>query len=169
MRTVTPANEENLVTIPALIFMSTCLIIAPAGACRAEIAGGYPLHIAAEYPARASESWVTYAASIVSSEARDVPSADLAIACTIYRDVQRGYHPWRLYGNPGRWHGYGTPDADDYAAVRTALGGGCEDVPNFRYFGNFNDMHYFRRQGWLGEQPLSLYVGAGGACVVGIP
>ena len=156
-------------TIPTAIFMSTCLMIAPAGVCRAEVAGGWPLHVADEYPAWASESWIIYASHIVSSEARNVLSADLPVACTLIRDVQRGYHPWALYGNPGRWHGWGTPDAADYAAVRTALGGGCGGVPNFRYFGSWRDLDYFRRMGWLGEQPLSLYVGAGGACVVGIP
>lgn len=156
-------------SVPTATFLAFCTAIAPAGVCNAEVADGYALHVPDEYPAWATATWVEYAAHITASESRNVPSSDLPIACTLVRDVERGYHPWRLYGNPGRWHGWGAPDTADYAAVRTALGGGCEAVPDFRYIGNWNDMHYFRRQGWLGEQPLALYVGENGACVVGVP
>ena len=160
-----------MMTLSTATFLALCTAIAPHGVCRAEAAGGYALHVAAEYPAWASEAWITYASSIVSSEARNIPSARLPVACTIYRDVElRGYHPWRLYCEDCRWHGYGAPDAEDYAATRMALGGGCGEVPNFRYFGNFSDdLRYFQRMGWLGEQPLALYVGEGGAMVVGVP
>lgn len=157
-----------------IVVLAACLTLAPMGACVAEMDTGSleGLRMVDKYPAWASENWITYAASIVSSEARNVPSADLAVACTIFRDIiLREYSPWQLYCDDSlcRWHGYGKPDDADYAAVRTALGGGCESVPNFRYVGNLQDIDYFRRQGWLGEQPLALYVGQGGAMVVGVP
>ena len=161
----------KFMSVPTATFLAFCTAIAPAGACRAEVAGGYALHVADEYPAWATSAWVEYAAYITASESRNVPSSNLPIACTLVRDVTlRGHHPWRLYGNPGRWHGWGVPDTADYAAVRTALGGGCEDVPNFRYIGNLRDLDYFQRMGWVSEQPLSLYVGNNGrSTVVGVP
>lgn len=122
------------------------------------------------YPTWATEPWIDYAAHIVASESRNVPTSDLPIACTIVRDVTiRNYHPWNLHGNPGRWHGYGHPDIEDYAAIRLALVGGCDEIPNFRYFGCMNDMGYFMRHGYVEDQPLSLYIGTNGSMVVGIP
>lgn len=156
-------------SVSTATFIAFCTAIAPAGVCNAEVAGGYALAVADEWPAWATAAWVEYAAHITASESRNVPSSDLPIACTLVRDVERGYHPWRLYGNPGRWHGWGAPDAADYAAVRTALGGGCGEVPDFRYVGNLNDSWYWKRVGII-DGPVTLYLGDNGrSAVVGVP
>lgn len=150
------------------LWLASCLLIAPAGACRAEIEGGYLPPIPAEYPAWATEWCITHIAHVVASEARGVPSADLAVACTIWRDItQGGYTCFTI--TPHRWKGYGPPDELDYAAVRTALLGGCESVPEFRFLGNLGDARYWLGTGMVQEQPLSLWLGPGGSAVVGIP
>lgn len=158
------------------IGMLSLILVVQVNVCMAKIISDDPYSdsswvAAIEYDSTwATEAWIDYVAHIVASEARNVPTADLPVACTLVRDVTiRNYHPWKLYGNPGRWHGYGLPDVADYRAVRTALEGGCDDIPDFRYFGCMNDMGYFVRHGYVADQPLSLYVGANGSMVVGIP
>lgn len=149
------------------LWLASCLLAAPAGVCRAEIQTGYPLVIPVDYPAWATEYCIDHIAHIVASEARGVPSADLAVACTIIRDIERGYTCWSL--TPGRWKGYGAPDALDYAAVRTALSGGCDHIPEFSYLGNLNDARWFYSHNLVITQPLSLWLGPTGSAVVGIP
>lgn len=103
----------NIITFTLVI----CLMAgAPRGACMAELADADGREIYPRAPYWATERWQDYAAHIVASEARGVPAADIVIACTILRDVERGYHPWRLH--PGRWKGYGTPDARDRELYR---------------------------------------------------
>jgi len=118
-------------------------------------------------PRWASERWIIFAAHIVASEARGVPQADVVVACTIVRDIERGWHPWAIRG---RWFGWGRPDAKDIGAVRDALiTGGCDEVPIYRYVGNFKDVQYWRSIGFAGSGPLDLYVGRRGQSVVGVP
>ena len=117
-------------------------------------------------PDWATEAWIDYAAHIVASEAWNVPSADLAVACTLVRDVRRGWQPWALHH---RWYGWAEPDEADYAAVRRALTpNGCDSVPEFAFVGNLDDLFYWRSIGMVGDGPFVLYIGDG-AAVVGVP
>jgi hypothetical protein len=86
----------------------------------------------------------TYAPSIVAGET--VPGCsecDLMIACTLYNDVvEGGYSPFRLYGNPGRWHGWKKPRQQHIDAVQKALDGGCSSLPRCIRLGNRTDFQY---------------------------
>ena len=113
----------------------------------------------------ATERWRDWAAHIVASEARNVDSADLVVACTMVRDVERGWHPWALRG---RWYGWGPPDAKDREAVERALAGECTGVPVYRYVGNLSDARLWRRMGLL-DGRVDLYLGDYGSAVVGVP
>lgn len=147
-------------------FLAACLLAGvPMGVCRAEFAFPQPPE-PPPLPNWATESWQDFAAHIVASEARGVPQADIVIACTILRDIERGWHPWALRN---RWFGYGAPDALDRLAVESALTGGCVDVPVYRYVGNFRDAQLWRSRGMAGAGPLDLYIGYGGQAVVGVP
>jgi len=151
------------------LILTACLVIGvPLGVCRAEVAGGATLGDFPRLPpAWATPAWIEYAAHVVASEARNVPAADIVIACTILRDVERGWHPWSLH--PGRWHGFGRPDKADRQAVHDALlTDACDSVPNYRYVGNFNDAKYWRRTGVIGETAVDLYLGPSGSAVVGV-
>ena len=118
-------------------------------------------------PLWATERWVDFASHIVASEARGVPQADLVIACTMVRDVEKGWYPWALRS---RWFGWGRPDAKDIRAVEDSLTqGGCDEIPDYRYVGNFRDVQYWRSIGMIGEGPFDLYVGFRGQAVVGVP
>ena len=148
-----------------LLALVVCLAAgAPSGVCNAEVHDlVFPVA-----PQWATASWQTYAAHIVASEARGVPSADIVIACTLIRDIERGYHPWNLH--PGRWHGYGTPDDLDRKAVTDALlSSACVDVPRYKYVGNFRDAQYWVRSRTIDNGPFDLYVGPHGQAVVGVP
>lgn len=116
-------------------------------------------------PHWATPNWQDWAAHIVASEARGVPQADLVVACTMVRDVQRGWHPWALRK---RWFGWGEPDLQDRLAVWLAVSGGCNSVPNYRYVGNLQDARYWKRLGYIDGQ-IDLYLGEGTAAVVGVP
>jgi len=113
----------------------------------------------------ATPAWQEWAAHIVASEARGVPQADIVVACTMVRDVERGWHPWALRS---RWFGWGTPDDRDRAAVGQALNGGCSGVPDYAHVGNFQDAQYWRMRGYF-DGRADLYLGEDGAAVVGVP
>lgn len=120
-----------------------------------------------EPPGFATGAWIDYAAHIVASEARNVPAADIVIACTLIRDVERGWNPWNLRR---RWFGYGAPDAQDLMAVRNAVyTRACEAVPRYKFVGNIRDVYYWRSIGLIDAGPLDLYVGPTGLTVVGVP
>jgi len=126
------------------------------GAVREELQG----------PAWATEAWREWASHIVASEARGVPQADIVVACTMVRDVARGWHPWALRG---RWFGWGPPDEADREAVDAALTGGCVGVPDYAFVGNYRDAQLWRRMGYIAEYTeVDLYLGLGGAAVVGV-
>jgi len=144
--------------------LAACLTVAPLGVCRAEMADAAQRVIPP--PAWATDAWIEFAAHIVASEARNVPSADLAVACTLVWDVERGWQPWMLRG---RWFGWGEPDEGDREAVVQAVLGGCSDVPRFVYVGNLNDLRHWRAVGMVGDGPFVLYIGNGGSAVVGVP
>lgn len=114
----------------------------------------------------AGDGWAAWAAHIVAGETRGVPSARLAVACTLTRDVERGWDPWALRD---RWYGWSDPTDADLAAVETALAGGCGDVPEFRFVGNLQDLALWRGRGWVGDGPFVLYAGSDGQYVVGVP
>ncbi len=117
-------------------------------------------------PRWATESWQNFAAHIVASEARNVPEADIVIACTLVRDVENGWNPWALRS---RWFGWGNPDDQDRGAVLMSLSSpACDDVPKFRFVGNLNDVRYWRSIGMIPEGPYDLYVGRSGSVVVGV-
>lgn len=146
-------------TITAVILCVTLLMpVGPGDEDESE----YP-----EPPVFATGAWIDYAAHIVASEARNVPAADIVIACTLLRDVERGWHPWNLRR---RWFGYGTPDAKDVAAVRNAVyTRACEAVPEYKFVGNLKDVYLWRSIGLIGSGPLHLYVGLEGSTVIGVP
>jgi len=116
-------------------------------------------------PEWATDAWQDWAAHVVASEARDVPSADLVVACTMVRDIERGWPPWAL---DRRWFGYGPPDEADYAAVRQAVNGGCGDVPHYKFVGNFQDAQLWRMNDYF-DGRADLYLGKYGSAVVGVP
>ena len=122
-----------------------------------------------EIPTWATARWQNYAAHIVASEARGVPSADIVIACTLLKDIERGWHPWRLY--PGRWHGYGPPDEADRQAIIDALTSrACDDIPVYKYVGNLRDLRHWKAVGMVKTGgPFTLHIGSGGQTVVGVP
>lgn len=119
-----------------------------------------PVHLSWATPA-----WIEFASWIVASEARGVPAADKVVACTLVRDVERGWNPWLLRN---RWFGWGRPDAADRKAVLQAVSGGCGDVPDYLYVGNYRDAQHWRSVGMIGNAPVDLYLGAGGSAVVGV-
>lgn len=137
------------------------------GLCRAEVAAGATLDdFPPQPPEWATDAWQDFAAHIVASEARNVPAADIVVACTLGRDVGRGWSPWAL---GDRWYGYGRPDAADRQAVRDALTtDACDAVPDYKFVGNIRDVQHWRAVGMIGEGPFDLYVGATGSTVVGV-
>lgn len=153
----------------SLILVACLLAGTPHGVCAAEIACGavaedFPVQV--ETPTWATESWRDYAAHIVASEARGVPAADIVVACTILRDIKKGWPP---FGLGERWFGYGPPDEADRQAVKDALyTDACEDVPAYRYVGNFRDAQLWKRLGMI-DGKVDLYLGAEGQAVVGVP
>lgn len=104
--------------------------------------------LSAQPPSWATVGWQDYAAHIVAGEG--VPGnkeAALWIACTIRRDVERGWGPYLLY--PGRWHGWGYPDEISEEAVALSLTkNGCRKVEKCMYLGNSAD--YFNNWQHLG-------------------
>ena len=144
----------------SLILIAACLATgASHGVCLAE--GGFDTKF--NVPAWATLAWQDYAAHIVASEARGVPQADIVVACTLIRDVEKGY-------NLSRWFGYGPPDEADRRAVEDALfTDACKDVPNYRYVGNFRDAQLWRYMGMIESGKVDLYLGTGGQAVVGVP
>jgi len=129
------------------LILTACLVSGiPLGVCRAETTTTnlepWATDTLALTPSWATESWQRYAAGIVAGET--VPGCslcDLWIACTIRRDVERGYSPWRLH--PGRWHGWREPHESHREAIRMALTpDGCDEIPHCRYLGNVRDFQY---------------------------
>ncbi len=117
-------------------------------------------------PRWATEQWQDFASHIVASEARNVPEADIVIACTLVRDVENGWNPWALRN---RWFGWGTPDDKDRQAVFMSLSSpACDDVPEYRFVGNFLDVQRWRASGMISEGPYDLFVGRTGSAVVGV-
>lgn len=147
------------------LILACILAGTPMGICQAEFEPLSPPEPPA-LPIWATEAWMDFAAHIVASEARGVPQADIVVACTMVRDIDRGWHPWSLQD---RWFGWGAPDAEDRLAVRRALEEGCDEVPVYRYVGNFRDAQHFRAVGMAGKGPLDLYLGPRGQAVVGVP
>ena len=102
-----------------------------------------PCHVAS--PTKpATPTWATPAvqehlAGIVAGETvLGCPKCDLWIACTIRRDIERGWNPWLLH--PGRWHGWKAPSDSHRASIAVALSlGGCANVPRCKYLGNIRD------------------------------
>lgn len=135
----------------------------PMGVCRAE--EPYLTYVEVP-PTWASPQWRNFAAHIVASEARNVPAADIVVACTLRRDVERGWHPWGL--RDGRWLGWGTPDAADIAAVESSLNGGCVDIPTYKYVGNITDVLLWTQRGMISSGPHDLYIGPTGSTVIGV-
>jgi len=137
-----------------------CLVASGSvGMCRAELND----YIPDEPPSWATEEWVEYAAHIVASEAGGVPVADKVIACTMIRDIERGWNPWNLRK---RWFGWGTPDRLDREAVRQALIN-CDDIPSYKFVGNVNDTRVWLRNNMITNGPHDIYLG-NNAAVVGI-
>ena len=147
----------------SLILIMCLATGASRGVCLAEM--GFDTEFNA--PHWVTENWMDYAAHIVASEARGVPQADIVIACTLIRDVEKGWPPMEL---GKRWFGYGSPDAADRKAVEDALfTEACEDVPEYRFIGNFKDAQYWRLLGMVEDGKVDLYLGFGGQAVVGVP
>lgn len=147
-----------------LLSLLLALVVVRPGLARSDIP---PEEVTPRRPSWATPAWREYAAHIVASEARGVPQADIVVACTLIRDIERGWPPWGLH--PGRWHGWGSPDSADRQAVEDALNGACADVPNYIYVGNFQDAQFWARIGTIKGWPVDLYVGPSGAAVVGVP
>lgn len=140
-----------------------CLLMGiPMGVCKAEEPH---LTYGEVSPAWATPQWRDFAAHIVASEARNVPEADIVVACTLRRDVERGWNPWRLRD---RWFGWGPPEIADIAAVTSSLNGGCADVPTYLYVGNITDVLLWTQRGMISSGPHDLYVGPTGSTVIGV-
>ena len=150
------------------IILALCIVTgAPLGACWAEVQDELDRNFYPRAPHWATDAWRDYAAHIVASEARGVPAADIVIACTLIRDVERGFRPWNLH--PGRWHGFGKPDEADIQAVTDALlSPACVHIPRYKYVGNFRDAQYWTRSGIIDDGPFDLYLGPHGQAVVGV-
>jgi len=166
------ATTAITATVATSLFLAACIATGGSlGVCRAEAILGTDI-LATPYPQWASEEWVEFAAHIVASEAAGVPEARIVVACTMVRDVERGWHPWALRK---RWFGWGWPSAGDFAAVRSALNGvngkygECYKIPSYKYVGNLRDAQHWRRTGVIGSGPYDLYVGPTGNTVVGVP
>jgi hypothetical protein len=83
-------------------------------------------------------------ASIVAGEVgTTVPAARLPVACTVVEDVNRGRDLAQ------RWNGYQAPAPADVAAARTALEGGCDHLPYFRFLGSDEDLATWTRLGYV--------------------
>lgn len=131
------------------------------------LAAGVALGLPTNTEPWATDAWIDFAAHIVASEARNVPSADIVVACTLLRDIKRGWHPWDLRK---RWFGYGPPDDKDRAAVLDALyTSACRKVPHYKYVGNIRDVYHWRAVKMIGGGPFDLFVGPTGSTVVGVP
>lgn len=140
------------------LILAACLLTgAPRGACRAEIAGGASLTdfpVPVVVPSWATANWIEAAAAIVQGEAARTDGARLMTACTILNDVERGWDPWRLVYNTGRWHGRARPTDEAREAVREALGGGCAGLPVCLYLGNWTDYRGWVQAGSVGDNPV---------------
>ena len=153
--------------------LSACLLTGiPVGECRAEAmaqdltAWSMEIHAAqaAAAPPWATPAWQNYAAHIVAGESpAGCAVCDLWIACTIRRDVERGWAPWNL---AGRWHGWqATTTSAQREAVTVAMqAGGCDAVPRCRYLGNTRDFQY----NWTGTG-AALVVGNKHGLIVCVP
>lgn len=158
------------------LLLVACLAAgAPLGVCRAEVDSQLTGCIATHSWGDLSwvePEWPLYAAHIVASEARGVPTADIVVACTLVWDVVEGGYlsrPFELH-LWGRWNGWGTPDElDEEAVYRALLTNACAKMPRYQHLGNFRDVQYWRSIGMIQEGPLDLYVGSGGQAVVGVP
>jgi hypothetical protein len=143
----------------SLILIMCLATGASRGVCLAEMGFDTDFRV----PAWATLEWQDYAAHIVASEARGVPQADIVVACTLIRDVKKGY-------SLSRWFGYGPPDAADRKAIDDALFTvACESVPHYRYVGNFRDAQLWRSMGMIESGKVDLYLGTEGQAVVGVP
>jgi hypothetical protein len=110
------------------------------------------------------EATVDAVAGIVAGEtAVNCPACDRVIACTIARDLARGYSVARLRH---RWYGHGWPSVGQRETVRQALsnGGYCAEIPDCRFVGNVSDY----ANNWRGLGPGVLHCGTRG-CVVCVP
>ena len=74
--------------------------------------------------------------------------AKLVVACTLVRDVERGWGRWNLRG---RWYGWKRPSALDVQAVYDALSGGCGGVPVYRYVGSETDYLRWKAKGLVDD------------------
>ena len=151
-----------LVCLLLSLLLALVVMVRP-GLARSDIP---PEEATPRWPSWATPAWREYAAHIVASEARGVPQADIVVACTLIRDIERGWSPWGLH--PGRWHGWGSPDSADRQAIEDALNGACTGVPDYIYVGNFRDAQYWARTGMIKNWPVDLYIGPGGGAVIGV-
>ena len=158
--------------IPELLL--ACLLTgASLGTCRAEAAvkpGGCVATHSWGDLGWVKPEWPLYAAHIVASEARGVPSADVAIACTLVWDVVEGGYlerPFELHEH-GRWNGWGTPDElDEEAVYRALLTDACANM-RYQFVGNSADVFVWLSMRMITEGPHDLYIGPGGQSVVGV-
>lgn len=82
----------------------------------------------------------------------------MVIACTIVRDVERGWEPWTLRQ---RWYGWKEPTWNDRVAVWDALNGGCDDIPRYRFVGNDRDYLHWQSIGMIDENTVVDWYGNG--------
>ena len=116
------------------IVLALCLLMAePHGVCA---------RASPPTPVWATIEWVGYASHIVAGEApSNCEVCNRWIACTIVRDIQRGYNPWNLY--PGRWHGWKSYGPAHKLAVQQALNPAfCRGIPRCIYLGNEKDYRF---------------------------
>ena len=159
-----------------LILLACLAAGVPRGACRAEVGFDPDYGCVATHPwgdlSWVTPSWPLYAAHIVASEARGVPSADIAVACTLIWDVVEGGYLGRPFelDDHGRWNGWGSPDAADEEAVyRALLTDACNHIPRYKFIGNLRDARHWRSIGMIPDGPFDLYLGVAGQAVVGVP
>lgn len=115
--------------------LALCILTTPHGICKAEE------DFLKGTPSWATEEWKNFASHIVAGE---IPygceECALVTACTIRRDVERGWNPWNLRQ---RWYGWKQPTEMALNAVEESLSTmGCACVPDCKFLGNQNDYNW---------------------------
>lgn len=111
--------------------LALCVLSSPHGVCEAE-------KDFLDEPSWATPEWQTFASHIVAGEIpHGCKECALVTACTIRRDVERGWNPWHLQE---RWYGWKAPTKLSDSAVKAALiPMGCLHVPDCKFLGNQSD------------------------------
>lgn len=104
----------------------------------------------------ASPEWRDYASHILAGE-RDGQMDRRTIACSLVRDVLRGYGPWDLRK---RWYGWREPSWADRLEIWHVVfqtPGHCDGIPWCRYVGSGKDYELWSRRGMVDGMDTTWY------------